>query len=160
MTVVCNSTVLIALSRIGKLHILKEVFNEVIVPDAVYDEVVSGGKGKPGAQDVEKAAWIKKKSIKDALAAKVLKTDMGEGEAEAIILAQELNAAYAVIDEQARKHAELLGLNVIGTLGVLAFAYRRGILPDFKETLGALIESGFYIKQELHKKILKDMGFI
>lgn len=85
---------------------------------------------------------------------------MGEGEAEAIILAQELNAAYAVIDEQARKHAELLGLNVIGTLGVLAVAYRSGILPDFKETLARLIDSGFYIKQELREKILKDMGLL
>ena len=46
MIVVSNSGPLIALAKIGKLYILKELFGEVIIPKAVWDEVVVGDRGK------------------------------------------------------------------------------------------------------------------
>lgn len=78
MIVVCNSTILITLARIGKLNILKNLLKEIYIPDAVYKEVVIDGKGLPGAEEVEKAEWIRNISIKDKLASKILKKDLGE----------------------------------------------------------------------------------
>ena len=37
--VVVNTTPLIALSEIGKLNILKDMYGEISIPKAVYDEV-------------------------------------------------------------------------------------------------------------------------
>ena len=73
MIVVSNSSPLIALAKIGKLHILKELFGEIIIPKAVWNEVVVKGKGKPGAEEVEKAEWIKVREVKDRLSVEVLK---------------------------------------------------------------------------------------
>ena len=92
MIVVSNSSPLIALAKIGKLYILKELFGEIIIPKAVWDEVVVKGKGKPGAEEVEKAEWIKVREVRDKLSVEVLKGEIEIGEAEAIILAKELNA--------------------------------------------------------------------
>jgi len=56
MIVVSNSSLLIALAKIGKMHVLKEVFGEVLIPEAVWYEVVVKGKRKPRAEEVQVAA--------------------------------------------------------------------------------------------------------
>ncbi|MFO7792722.1 MAG: hypothetical protein ACQESD_05875 [Thermoplasmatota archaeon] len=63
--VVSNSSPLIHLSKIGLLDILNELFNEIIVPEAVYDECVVEGGGRKDAESIEKAEWIKTKPIKE-----------------------------------------------------------------------------------------------
>ena len=55
MIIVSNSSPLIALAKIGKLYILKELFTEIVIPKTVWYEVAVKGKGKPGAEEVEKA---------------------------------------------------------------------------------------------------------
>lgn len=58
MRVVSNSTPIIALSRIGKLDILRVVFGTIEIPEAVFNEVVKEGASRPGANEVRDAAWI------------------------------------------------------------------------------------------------------
>ncbi len=65
MRVVCNSTVLIALSRIGYLWTLESQFGKLTIPTAVYHDVVIKGNGKPGAKDVAEADWIQMEEVKD-----------------------------------------------------------------------------------------------
>ena len=68
MKVVSNASPLIALSLIEKLYLLKELWGEIIIPEAVYKEVVIQGKGEPGALLVENAIknrWIKVIQIKE-----------------------------------------------------------------------------------------------
>jgi len=64
MRVVSNSTPLIALSRIGKLDILRVVFGTIAIPEAVFNEVVKKGASRPGANEVRDAAWISVKQVK------------------------------------------------------------------------------------------------
>ena len=54
MRVVCDSTVLIGPAKIGKLDLLKQIYEEGYIPEAVYTEVVSRGKGKPGVREIAK----------------------------------------------------------------------------------------------------------
>jgi hypothetical protein len=58
MIVISDSVALIGLSAIGALDLLNRLYGTVIVPDAVYQEVVVQGAGKPGAQAVAAASWI------------------------------------------------------------------------------------------------------
>ena len=57
MRVVCDSTVLIGLAKVNKLHILHEIFSEIYIPEVVYTEVVVDGKGKPGSNEIASAHW-------------------------------------------------------------------------------------------------------
>ena len=49
MIVVADSSALIAMGRIGRLEILHAVFGQLLVPDAVWQEVVEAAAEKPGS---------------------------------------------------------------------------------------------------------------
>lgn len=63
MKVVSNSTPLISLAATGQLDILKDIFSKIIIPEAVFEEVVSFGKGLPGSREVEEAKWIEVRAL-------------------------------------------------------------------------------------------------
>ncbi|MFW5895393.1 MAG: hypothetical protein ACOCT9_01485 [archaeon] len=64
---ISNSSPLIHLSKINQLHIFEELFEEVIVPEAVYDECVVEGEDRRDAKHIENADWINVKSIRNIL---------------------------------------------------------------------------------------------
>lgn len=55
MKAVINTTPLVALGQIGRLDLLRQLFDEVIVPEVVYQESVSGGESRPGAEEIRQA---------------------------------------------------------------------------------------------------------
>jgi len=156
--VVSNSSILIALSRIGHLWLLEELFNELIVPRAVYDDVVIKGAGKPGSHDVAEAKWIKVLDVKDTDTLDELISIIHQGEAEAIELALEIGADLIILDDNsARQTAIIKGLNVVGTLAVLRRAKEKVLISALKPILDALRSVGFYIGNE-YDEILRDVG--
>lgn len=163
MTVVSNSSPLIALSALSCLGLLKEIFSEVLIPEAVYREVVLQGQGKPGARDVQEAEWIRRVQIRDQHAVDAILERFGLelGEAEAIVLAKEVGAAWVILDEDdkgPRKCARELGLSVIGTLGVLLRAKQEGHLSNMYEKLEELKANGFWIDAALARSVLLAAG--
>jgi len=161
MRVVCNSSVIIALSYIKKLDILWKIFKEIFVPEAVYEEVCLKGKDRVGSKELSKA--IKEKLIRVAkprnrLLVTSLVDPLGHGEAEAIVLALELSSNYICIDDKkARQKAKQLGLSVKGTLGILWLALKHGIInqKEFFESLDLLEEFGFRISRKIVMDLLK-----
>jgi len=143
--VVADSSCLISLSRIGKLEVLHELFGEIIIPGAVYYEVVVRGEGRIGAEDVKKAEWIKKHKVQNALAVRAFKVNLGAGESEAIALASESKADFLILDDfKARQTAEELSLEVIGTVAVLQKAEEKRIIDNLQSVLQDLRNVGFY----------------
>lgn len=65
MIVVCDSTILIGLAKIGRLDLLREIFSKISIPQEVFYEVVEKEADKPGAQDLKDARWIEVIRIKD-----------------------------------------------------------------------------------------------
>jgi predicted nucleic acid-binding protein len=155
--VVADSSCLIGLAQIKQFNILKELFLEVFIPDAVYKEVVIKGKNEVGSQETENAikeGWIKRKTVKDKVAVNALSSILGAGETETIILAKELDLDYALIDEKtARAEADLMEVKVIGTIGLIDFAIASGFEIDKKRTVDQLIKKGFRISDRLYKKM-------
>ncbi|MDP4709712.1 MAG: DUF3368 domain-containing protein [Saprospiraceae bacterium] len=82
------------------------------------------------------------------------------GEAEAIILAKETQATFLVIDERkGRKLAEAHGLRIIGLLGVLIQAKKKGYIDLLRPILDTLIDQiGFRVSQQLYVRILAEVG--
>lgn len=160
MRIVCNSTVLIALSRIGHLWLLERLFGKLLIPAAVYTDVVVKGSGRPGAEDVAEARWVHVKEVRDVSVVEELVSVLHRGEAEAIALAKEISADLIVLDDNlAREIARIRGLNVAGTLALLRRAKERGLIPELKPLLDALRSARFYIGEE-YEEILKDAGEI
>lgn len=112
MIVVSNTTPLIGLASIQRFDLLKQLFGEVYIPQAVYDEAVVKGHEEGGAKnEVSAATWIKVVRVKDRLAVEVLLDEMDWGEAEAIVLAREIGADWVLMDDLVRKLAILAPFN-------------------------------------------------
>ena len=58
----------------------------------------------------------------------------------------------------ARKVAERLGLPLVGTLGILLIAKRRGVIKAVREPVDALRSSGFYMSTRLYEHLLQEAG--
>ena len=158
MRIVCNSTVLIALSRIEHLWLLEKLFGRLIIPTAVYTDVVKRGSGKPGARDVAEAGWIHAEQVRDTSFVEELSSVLHRGEAEAIALAKEIGANLIILDDMlARSAARTGGLNVVGTLGLLRQAKVKGLVTELKPLLDNLKSAGFYMGDEYYE-ILEDAG--
>ncbi len=142
--VIVDSSCLIGLSKIGKLEILHQIFGKIIIPDAVYHEVVVRGKGKAGAEEVKRADWIENKKVKNELAVRAFRTYLGFGESEVIVLANEYKADFIILDDwKARQTAEELNLPIIGTIAILQKAAEKGIIENLVTVLENLRHVGF-----------------
>ncbi|WP_297495138.1 DUF3368 domain-containing protein [Thermococcus sp.] len=155
MKVVSNSGPLIALAKVGKLYVLRELFGKIIIPRAVWIEVVEKGRGKPGSDEVASAEWIEVVEVKDRLSVDILRSEIEIGEAEAIVLAKELDADLLLLDEKIpRIIAKSLGLNVTGSLAVLFLAWKRGLIDeDIDDLIRELRSKGVYFSDEVVKAL-------
>ena len=159
MIVVSNSTPLIGLAKIDKLHLLREMFGTIYIPQSVYDEVVTNAKGRPGAEEVGQASWIHTQSASDSKKVDYLRVDLDAGEAEALVLAEEIKADWILLDEnKARLTADLIGLSTIGTVGILLLAKRMEKISVLKELLDELKAERFFISEEVYKRVLDQAG--
>jgi len=159
--VICNSSILIGLSGIDRLELLHRRFSEgVIVPDAVWNEVVETGYGRTGAENVAKAEWIRRGSIQNYALATALQTSLDEGEAEVIALGEEIGADLLLLDEKsARSVALRLQYSVLGTIGLLVWAKRQGILPSLAGELSLLRQKGgFRVSDTVYRYALQQAG--
>ena len=157
--VVVNTTPFIALRHVNRLEILKELYGQVIIPDAVYREISVKSDSVCKKMVDEALDWIHIESIQDQLAKAMYKTQLHDGEVEVMILSKELAADVVIIDDaNAKKHAKYLGLPVTGTLGVLIKAKQNGFIKELKPILLQLKEKGIYISQNLVELCLKQAG--
>lgn len=130
MKVIADSSFLIALAAIDALSLLPRIFSEVFIPEAVYAEVVIRGAGLPGAEEVARAAWIKRIAVKDTDKTKTYRAErLGMGEAEALALAEELQAEVLLVDdERAWVVAQRQGIAYLRSTELMIEAHRRGLL--------------------------------
>lgn len=157
--VVSDASPLINLARAGQFNLLSVFYGRIVIPQAVYDEVVTHGAGRDGSREVQSASWIELQTPQDELAVRTLATELGRGEATAIVLSQELGASLLLIDEiRGRRIAQQLGLQVRGTLGILARARREKRILSLREVLDRLRARGTWIEQELYEEVLRLVG--
>lgn len=156
--IVADSGPLIAFARIGRLDLLHEVVGEVVIPDAVSDDVMIKGKGRPGAAELEGADWIQRKTLTDRFALSSLPAHLHAGEAEAILLAAELRLPLLIDERRGRKAALDRGIEMFGSVSILAQAKRRGLIDQARPLLGAMLASGYWIDEELVPAFLKELG--
>jgi len=158
-SVVSDSSVLIHLASIGQLGLLREIFECITVPPAVWREVVLQGRGISGALEVERArqaGWIQVVEPVDAMLLRLLKRDLDDGEAETIALGIEQGAALVLVDEtDARAVADLYEMSKTGTIGLLIRAKQEGHIDSLGSALDRLRhQGGFWIEERLYDQAL------
>lgn len=157
--VVVNTTPLIALSHVGQLDILKKLYGEIIIPEAVYRELAVKTESICKKAVDGSLEWIRVENINNQMAKAMYKTQLHDGEVEVMILSKEITADVVIIDDaNAKKHAKYLGLPVTGTLGVLIKAKQEGYINELKSILHQMSKNGIYISQSLIELCLRQVG--
>ena len=160
MIVVSDSSPLLNLAIIDQLDLLQKLYGEVVIPQAVYHELVVQSAGMPGADSIHNADWIVVQEVKNRVLVASLRTQLDLGEAEAIVLAIESAANLLLLDERkARNVAAHLDLDFTGLLGVLVEAKEKGHITLLKPILEALTKQArFWISPTLYEHVLEQVG--
>lgn len=154
MIVVSNSGPLIALAQINRLALLSDLYQIIIIPEAVHVEVSGQGNERPGANFVRSASWIEAVTVENQLAVALLRQRLDPGESEAIVLAIEQNADLLLMDERrGRQIAQAQGVVTSETLGVLLAAKQAGRLGKVTPVLDDLRGAGFRMGWQLYQQI-------
>ncbi len=153
--VIADTGVLISLIHIKQLDLIEEIFGEYYIAKAVWIEL--NNYDNP---DFDKGELNKVKTkVKEIHSKNYLSTIMDYGEAESSILYEELNADFLLIDDnKARKIAESLDINCIGTLGLLLEAKKQNLLNELKPIFEILLTTGRYFSKILLNGILDKLG--
>lgn len=157
--IVSDSSPLLNLAAIGRLDLLRALFGHIVIPPAVYAEVVERGAGRPGSSEVRDASWVEVRRLGAPRVAEALLTKLDVGEAEAIALASELGATRLLIDEhRGREAARREGVPTMGLLGVLVLAKERGEIAAVKPCLDEMIQvAGFRLHDALYNRVLEQV---
>jgi predicted nucleic acid-binding protein len=156
--IVADSSPLISLAIIEQLELLPQLYQRILAPPAVWDEVTVQGAGLPGSLAVSQVSWLEIKAP-EASGVEPLSILVDRGEAEAIALAKATPDSTALLDDaQARRVAERLQVPRIGTLGILRRAKKAGLIDALKPHMELLQANGIYIRPSLVLLILQDVG--
>jgi len=161
MIVISDTSAITNLAAVELLELLHILYDRVVIPQAVYDEMTALGYQVPGTVEVQNLDWIETQSVSDRLRVEALQAKLDLGEAEAIVLALELDADLLLIDERrGRKEALEQGVTKIsGLLGILQEAKAKGLISTIKPVLDRLIsENNFRISDRLYHALLQSAG--
>lgn len=161
MIVVSDSGPLIALAAVGRVDLLRQVYGNLLIPQEVYREVAVRGTGQPGSTEVRQSTWITVEQIQNPPEALRLQQQhsLQAGESEAIILAEEQQASWLLLDDfKARQVAQQRGQKVIGSVGILLIAKQCNFIPQVRPLLEALRIAGVYILPNLYQRVLHLAG--
>jgi predicted nucleic acid-binding protein len=133
MIVVTNAGPLMALAKLGLLHLLGRLYEKVLMPGAVYDEVVLRGMEQGFSDSLQVRLAIQQKYLVvkavNKQSADIVALPLHKGEKETLSLSLEHNADLVLLDDMlARSDAQALGFSVKGTLGVITKGYNEEIL--------------------------------
>ncbi|MGC1781203.1 MAG: DUF3368 domain-containing protein [Acidobacteriaceae bacterium] len=153
MIVVADTSPINYLVLLGHIEILPKIYGEVLVPQAVYDELQdSDAPAEVRAWLSAPPAWLRISNI--TYQPDPLLDLLDRGEQDAILLAESVKADRLIIDDlDGRREAANRKLPVIGTLGVLAEAARRNLL-DLSQALAALQATNFHAAPDLIRALL------
>jgi predicted nucleic acid-binding protein len=146
--VISDASCLIALNNIGLLNVLNELYYEVLITQEVKNEF---GEPLP--------IWIKIVSVQNLQKKRELEEVLDAGEASSIALSLEIEDSILIIDElKGRKIASSLNIKIIGTIGILILAYKKGLIKDLISVILKLVNNGFRLSDDLLNSIVDQFG--
>ncbi|HEY9638379.1 MAG TPA: DUF3368 domain-containing protein [Coleofasciculaceae cyanobacterium] len=153
MIIVSNTSPINYLILIGHINLLPELFQQIIIPQAVYSELSDASAPSPVQTWIATPPdWLKIQPVSQPSDAILDLLDPGER--EAILLAQELNADLLLLDDmKARRTATERGLAITGILGILDQAATMKLI-DLPTAVQNLQNTSFWASESLFQKLL------
>ena len=164
MKVASDSGPLIHLATIQALYLLKELYDPILITDAVRKESIDRGKeeGYPDALLIEtavKEGWIKVAGAELSINETLTRFGLNMAEAQLISFCLHEECDLVLLDDDAaREVARTLGLSVRGSIGVIIEARKLEKLEK-KEALGLLDELSqvMYLSREIFQMARKTL---
>jgi predicted nucleic acid-binding protein len=148
--IISDTTCLAGLANIGRLDLLEKLYNSVTITPEVFEEFTEKYKEKI-------PEWINVKEAKNKEKVVEIQAKLGLGESTAIVLASETPGSLVIIDDKkAREYALDIGLNIIGTVGVIRQATERNIIEspeDANKLFQELRNKGFWLDNKFADNI-------
>lgn len=151
---------LIALSKVGALHVLRDMFIRVATSEQVRAEVLRA-PGRPGVEELRAAfasGWLIAHAV-DLDDWQPGRPGIDSGEASILFLASLLEAPLLIVDDRAaRLEARSCGHALIGTAGIIGLARSQGYIPAAKPVLLAMREQGYFLGDDVIAAVLTKVG--
>lgn len=146
--VISDTSCLVVLDKIGQLHLLQACYPRVVITETIAQEF---GKELP--------AWIEIHNPSRDSLRRLLEETLDAGESSALALAVEFTGSKVILDDlRARKVASSLGLNFMGTLGLIAEAKQKGAIPAARPIISAIEKTDFRLQPSLVEAVLRTLG--
>ncbi|HEY1685634.1 MAG TPA: DUF3368 domain-containing protein [Tepidisphaeraceae bacterium] len=155
--VVSDTSPIRTLNHVGQLDLLSHLFNEVLIPPAVRDELTRP-RSRFKAISIDAIAGARLQIPSDTEKVQQLRNELQAGEAEAIALASELKVDLLIDEIAGRAIAMRMGIHVTGVVGILVEAKKRNLIPAVIPRLNRLHnELGFFLTDKLINDIRRDL---
>ncbi len=139
---------------------MRQLYGGVYIPEAVYRELRAGESRGDHPPFLEAADWIQVRAVPLETLQSLAPYRLDRGEAEAIALAERLQADLLLMDERiGRRCARERNLRVVGLLGTLIVAKQRGLIAAVRPLVEQLRQrAGFYVSDTLLAEVLQRAG--
>jgi predicted nucleic acid-binding protein len=155
---IANTSPLLYLHQCGLTDLLVKLYDEILVPPAVVQELAAGRALGFDLPDLTVFPWVRIVRPQ-SMAILPAVSDLGPGEREALALAAETPGSILVIDDGlARRYAGHLGVRFTGTAGVLVKAKQRGLLAAVAPVLDRLAALRFRLDAQTRSAVLRLVG--
>ncbi len=155
--IVINVSPMILLCGSGLAHILPELFREIVIPEAVWQEIVSGPHQDCAARMLPSLPWLIRKTA--APCADVIRWDLGAGETAVLSFAVGNPEFTPVLDDMAAKRcAASLRLPALGTGSLMILAKDQGLISSVEEAMLRLRNAGLWISDAVIHLLKQQAG--
>ena len=160
MLIISDASPLICFIKINRLTILQQLFEKVIIPPIVYEEIQKIETLGFSIDEFRQANWISILQPSNSLLFSDLSEKLDEGEAQAITLANEIAPDFLLIDERrGTSIARSMGIKTIGVVCIIIRAKEKKLIPEGKAILDELrAKPKFWISDQVYQSALQILG--
>lgn len=163
MIVISDTTPIIALLKADQLELLKYLYGQVLIPNAVYVELTANHVYAKEAEIIKSIDFLSVMSVENIKSVNILRNVSGldAGESEALIMYDEQKADLLLMDEhKGRNVAKMLNVRHIGTAGILMLAYDKGLIQqsEVKACLDIMLENHIRLSDKICNAIMLHIG--
>lgn len=155
---VADAGPLIILAKCNLLDVLKTLFDQIHVPQAVADEMLGRGIWP---ETPRLRQWMLQAQVHEAIEddwVQGIRLELDEGEIQAMALAKRLNALVLMDEAHGRRIAASESVKVIGTLGILLIAKKNGLIKAMRPVTVQMIQEGYSLNASVVEFVLQQAG--
>lgn len=163
MIVISDTTPIISLLKANQLELLQKLYRSVLIPRAVYRELIENPRYKNKAEIIKIMDFLKTMEIENVKSVNILRavTGLDAGESEALIMYDEQKAELLLMDERkGRSVAKQLGIRYIGTAGILMLAYDKSLIQaeQIKDCIDLMLKNGIRLDKKVCNTVMNHVG--